>query len=113
MPPSLQGTREWVSTVKPLCLQASDRAPQEQEVLEDPAGQGHRVEAVLLAQEHAAVLDQRGDAVVEAGGDAAPAGTPAREIVDGRGDQVGAAREERRARLDGGAVRQWPRRYAR
>ncbi len=74
-------------------LQAGDRSPQEQQVLEDPAGKGNRAEAVLLAQEHAPVLDERGQAVVEAGGDDLPRHA-CRQVGDGRADQVRAARAE-------------------
>ncbi len=69
MPPSLHGTREWVRTRKPRGLQAGRGGIQQEHVLEHAAGQGHRVQAVALAQQEAAGLDGGRDPVVEAGGD--------------------------------------------
>jgi len=50
-------------------LQAGRGGVQQEHVLEHAAGQGDRVQAVALAQQHAAGLDGGGDPVVEAGGD--------------------------------------------
>jgi hypothetical protein len=50
-------------------FQAGNGGVEQERVLEDAAGQGDRAQAMLVAQEQAARLDQGGDAVVEAGGD--------------------------------------------
>ena len=69
IPPSLQGTRECTRTRKPRASSRPTVACSSSEVLEHPAGQRHRAQAVPVAQSQAARLDQRGDAVVEASRD--------------------------------------------
>ena len=54
-------------------LQPGDGGLQQEQVLEHPAGQRDRAQAVALAQQQAAVGDQAGHTVVEARGDDPPA----------------------------------------
>jgi hypothetical protein len=53
-------------------LQARDRTPEQELVLKDAAGEGHRVEAGSLAQQDTAVPDKPGQAIMEAGRDDFP-----------------------------------------
>ena len=95
---SLQGTREWVSTVKPLFSRRAAVRRKSRRFWNTPPDKA-TVLRPCCSREHP-VFDQRGDTVVEAGGDALRRNAE-RVIADGSGDQVRAGREERLARLDG------------
>ena len=68
-------------------LQPGDGGLQQEQVLEHPAGQRDRAQAVALAQQQAAVGDQAGDAVVEARRDHPWRGAGGQVLDDGP-DQV-------------------------
>jgi len=47
------------------CLEPADRLAQQERILENPAGQRHRAQAVPVTHGQATRFDQRGNAVVE------------------------------------------------
>ena len=92
MPPSLQGTWRWRSTVKPDARGQAGHIAQQHDVGEDPTAQGDHTEFGLLAKPLAHRRHPTSEAMMEASSDHGRG--PDRQAMVGqrRGDQIGAGK---------------------